>query len=93
MRLGAGARRSCASGAGAALTGAARAAGAARRPCRRGCPVVYAAVPYGDEVRAVLLAHKERGALRLAPPLGGAAGRGGATAVCAGRPCGHGAGR
>jgi predicted amidophosphoribosyltransferase len=31
---------------------------------------VYAALPYADEARAVLLAHKERGALRLAGPLG-----------------------
>lgn len=35
-----------------------------------GLPRVYAALPYADEVRAVLLAHKERGALRLAVPLG-----------------------
>ncbi|MFI6340584.1 ComF family protein [Streptomyces sp. NPDC050535] len=37
-----------------------------------GLPVVHAAVPYEDEVRAVLLAHKERGVLPLAGPLGGA---------------------
>ncbi|MEU4167433.1 ComF family protein [Streptomyces sp. NPDC026665] len=54
-----------------ALTGAA--------PCRvrpvpepAGLPVVHAAAPYGDEVRAMLLAHKERGALALAAPLGAA---------------------
>ncbi|MFE1444061.1 ComF family protein [Streptomyces sp. NPDC058739] len=35
-----------------------------------GLPAVHAAVPYADEVRAVLLAHKERGALSLARPLG-----------------------
>ncbi|TPQ17450.1 ComF family protein, partial [Streptomyces sporangiiformans] len=35
-----------------------------------GLPVVYAAAPYEDEVRAALLAHKERGALMLAGPLG-----------------------
>ncbi|MGW3730295.1 ComF family protein [Streptomyces sp. NPDC000851] len=35
-----------------------------------GLPVVYAAARYADEVRAVLLAHKERGALTLAGPLG-----------------------
>lgn len=35
-----------------------------------GLPATYAAVPYEDEVRAVLLAHKERGALALAGPLG-----------------------
>ncbi|WAU79316.1 ComF family protein [Streptomyces sp. Qhu-G9] len=37
-----------------------------------GLPVVYAAAPYEDEVRAALLAHKERGALTLAVPLGAA---------------------
>ncbi len=48
-----------------------------RAPCRvrpvpepPGLPVVHAAAPYGDEVRALLLAHKERGALGLAAPLG-----------------------
>lgn len=35
-----------------------------------GLPVVHAATRYEDEVRAVLLAHKERGALALAGPLG-----------------------
>ncbi|MCX4400314.1 ComF family protein [Streptomyces sp. NBC_01764] len=35
-----------------------------------GLPVVHAAAPYEDEVRATLLAHKERGALTLATPLG-----------------------
>lgn len=35
-----------------------------------GLPVVHAAAPYEDEVRATLLAHKERGALTLARPLG-----------------------
>ncbi|MCX4990517.1 MULTISPECIES: ComF family protein [unclassified Streptomyces] len=55
----------------AALSGAA--------PCRvrpvpelAGLPVVHAAAPYEDEVRAALLAHKERGALALAAPLGAA---------------------
>ncbi|WUT35941.1 ComF family protein [Streptomyces sp. NBC_00690] len=47
---------------------------AARRarpaPEPRGLPVVYAAAPYADEVRALLIAHKERGALGLARPLG-----------------------
>ncbi|MFE2429765.1 ComF family protein [Streptomyces sp. NPDC059373] len=37
-----------------------------------GLPEVYAAAAYGDEVRAVLIAHKERGALGLARPLGAA---------------------
>ncbi|MBE4740257.1 MULTISPECIES: ComF family protein [Streptomyces] len=53
----------------AALTGAA--------PCRvrpdpepAGLPVVHAAAPYEDAVRATLIAHKERGALALAGPLG-----------------------
>jgi predicted amidophosphoribosyltransferase len=35
-----------------------------------GLPVVCAAAPYTDAVRAALLAHKERGALALAAPLG-----------------------
>ncbi|KUN90503.1 hypothetical protein AQJ84_39955 [Streptomyces resistomycificus] len=35
-----------------------------------GLPVVHAVARYADEVRAVLLAHKERGALALAAPLG-----------------------
>ncbi|MEU7056400.1 ComF family protein [Streptomyces sp. NPDC046197] len=35
-----------------------------------GLPAVHAAAPYADEVRAALLAHKERGALALAGPLG-----------------------
>jgi predicted amidophosphoribosyltransferase len=35
-----------------------------------GLPVVHAATRYADEVRAVLLSHKERGALALATPLG-----------------------
>ncbi|MFE1454425.1 ComF family protein [Streptomyces sp. NPDC058735] len=37
-----------------------------------GLPVVHAAASYADEVRATLLAHKERGALALAGPLGAA---------------------
>ncbi|WP_330458165.1 ComF family protein [Streptomyces sp. NBC_00820] len=35
-----------------------------------GLPVVHAAAPYAKEVRAVLLAHKERGALALTGALG-----------------------
>ena len=35
-----------------------------------GLPVVHASARYADAVRAVLLAHKERGALGLAGPLG-----------------------
>ncbi|MFJ9853464.1 ComF family protein [Streptomyces sp. NPDC101150] len=42
------------------------------RPGPAGLPRVWAGAPYADEVRAVLLAHKERGALRLARPLGAA---------------------
>ncbi|MFE0653837.1 ComF family protein [Streptomyces sp. NPDC059534] len=37
-----------------------------------GLPVVHAVAPYADAVRELLLAHKERGALTLARPLGGA---------------------
>ncbi|GAA1729557.1 ComF family protein [Streptomyces yatensis] len=53
--------------------GALRGSGARRvepSPVPPGLPVVHAAVDYVDEARAVLLAHKERGALRLARPLG-----------------------
>ncbi|MFE5143702.1 ComF family protein [Streptomyces fagopyri] len=39
-------------------------------PAPPGLPVVHAAAPYEDEVRAALLAHKERGVLTLATPLG-----------------------
>ncbi len=39
-------------------------------PIPPGLPAVYAAGAYEDELRAALLAHKERGALRLARPLG-----------------------
>ncbi|WP_073947903.1 ComF family protein [Streptomyces kebangsaanensis] len=49
-----------------------------------GLPAVYAAAPYADAVRATLLAHKERGALALARPLGTAL----AGAVRAGLPAG-----
>jgi predicted amidophosphoribosyltransferase len=37
-----------------------------------GLPVVHASAPYADEVRSLLLAHKERGALTLAGALGSA---------------------
>ena len=46
----------------AALTGA--------RPGPTAFAGVHAAAPYADPVRGLLLAHKERGALRLAGPLG-----------------------
>ncbi|MEU2159219.1 ComF family protein [Streptomyces sp. NPDC019396] len=44
------------------------------RPCPEpaGLPSVFAAARYEDAVRALLLAHKERGCLGLAGPLGGA---------------------
>ncbi|MFJ9039110.1 ComF family protein [Streptomyces sp. NPDC102406] len=58
------------------------------RPAPPRLPVVHAAAPYRDAVRAVLLAHKERGALGLARPLGTAL----AGAVRAGLP-GQGPGR
>ncbi|MFF1506320.1 ComF family protein [Streptomyces sp. NPDC058326] len=56
-----------------ALTGA----GAGPRRVRpspepAGLPVVHAVAAYADAVRELLLAHKERGALTLARPLGGA---------------------
>lgn len=37
-----------------------------------GLPPVHAAAPYAESVRSLLIAHKERGALALAKPLGGA---------------------
>ncbi|MEU4732592.1 phosphoribosyltransferase family protein [Streptomyces sp. NPDC023588] len=55
----------------AALSGAG--AGQVRPyPCPAGLPVVAAAAVYEGAVRALLLAHKERGALPLAGALGGA---------------------
>ncbi|MFE5495018.1 ComF family protein [Streptomyces virginiae] len=51
-------------------------------PRPEGLPVVQAAAPYEGAVRAVLLAHKERGALPLAGVLGAAL----AAAVLAGGP-------
>ncbi|MGQ4717668.1 ComF family protein [Streptomyces anulatus] len=56
------------------------------RPSPRppGLPAVYAAAPYENAVRAVLLAHKERGALGLAGALGRALA--GCVRAGAGRP-------
>ncbi len=61
----------------AVLCARCRAALSGRAPCRvrpepepPGLPPVHAAAPYDGEVRAALLAHKERGALALARPLG-----------------------
>ncbi len=54
------------------LGGAATAQRVRPSPEPPGLPPVYAAGRYGDEVRAVVLAHKERGALGLARPLGAA---------------------
>ncbi|TWV42583.1 ComF family protein [Streptomyces misionensis] len=52
------------------------AGGAPRRvrplPEPSGLPVVYASAPYAEAVRALLLAHKERGALALTGALGAA---------------------
>ncbi|MFD8731607.1 ComF family protein [Streptomyces sp. NPDC059611] len=53
----------------AALHGA-PARGVRPSPRPAGLPAVYAAAPYENAVRAVLLAHKERGALGLTGPLG-----------------------
>ncbi|GGR22981.1 ComF family protein [Streptomyces roseolus] len=44
-------------------------------PEPEGLPPVYAALPYEGVVRELLIAHKERGALGLAGPLGGALAR------------------
>ncbi|SEN58549.1 ComF family protein [Actinacidiphila rubida] len=52
------------------LGGAASARRVRPAPEPHGLPPVWAAGRYGDEVRAVVLAHKERGALGLARPLG-----------------------
>ncbi|MER6017994.1 ComF family protein [Streptomyces anulatus] len=68
---------------GAALLGApARLVRPSPRP--PGLPAVYAAAPYENAVRAVLLAHKERGALGLAGALGRALA--GCVRAGAGRP-------
>lgn len=53
-------------------------------PAPPGLPPVHAALRYADEARAVLLAHKERGALPLAGPLGDALARAVRAAVAAG---------
>lgn len=58
-------------------------------PCPPRLPAVYAAGEYADVVRAALLAHKERGALRLAAPLGAALAAGVRAALAAERGSGH----
>ena len=81
------------------LGGAATARRVRPSPEPPGLPPVYAAGRYGDEVRAVVLAHKERGALGLARPLGAALAGAVARAVGLGHglpapaPGGPGAGR
>ncbi|MCX4778755.1 ComF family protein [Streptomyces sp. NBC_01264] len=69
----------CGAGGAAMLCGACRSelsgaeAGPVRpSPCPAGLPPVYAAAAYREAVRAVVLAHKERGALPLAGALGAA---------------------
>ena len=52
------------------LCPACRAVLAASRPAPTAFAGVHTAAPYADPVRRLLLAHKERGALRLAGPLG-----------------------
>ncbi|MER5642604.1 ComF family protein [Kitasatospora sp. NPDC002227] len=47
-----------------------RAGPAGPRPAPGGLPPLHAAGEYADPVRQLLLAHKERGAVRLAGPLG-----------------------
>ncbi|WP_419995454.1 ComF family protein [Streptomyces boninensis] len=54
------------------LLASARPRPASPNPRPSGLPRVHALLPYEDEPRAMLLAHKERGALRLAAPLGAA---------------------
>ncbi|MEU9133454.1 hypothetical protein AB0D08_36100 [Kitasatospora sp. NPDC048540] len=53
-----------------ATLAAVRAGPAEPRPAPPGLPPLHAAAPYAAPVRGLLLAHKERGALRLAGPLG-----------------------
>ncbi|MGW0119523.1 ComF family protein [Streptomyces sp. NPDC003327] len=56
----------------AALLAGAEPRGVRPSPEPRGLPRVCAAAPYSGVVRRLLIAHKERGALGLAAPLGGA---------------------
>ncbi|GAA2839562.1 hypothetical protein GCM10010441_74930 [Kitasatospora paracochleata] len=55
-----------------ALLECAQAGPAGPCPAPPDLPPLHAAAPYADQVRRLLLAHKERGALRLAAPLGAA---------------------
>ncbi|WP_052390861.1 ComF family protein [Streptomyces sp. NRRL B-24484] len=57
-----------------------------RRPAPPGLPPLHAAAPYAGPVRSLLIAHKERGALRLAGPLGSALAAAVRSAVVAGAP-------
>ncbi len=59
----------------AALLGRAPLGPVRPRPCPAGLPPVRAFSPYAGEVQALLLAHKERGALGLTRPLGRALAR------------------
>ncbi|WP_371497342.1 ComF family protein [Kitasatospora sp. NBC_00374] len=52
------------------LLAAARPGPAGPRPAPPGLPPLHAAGPYAEPLRSLLIAHKERGALRLAGPLG-----------------------
>ncbi|MEV6206068.1 phosphoribosyltransferase family protein [Kitasatospora sp. NPDC051914] len=69
-----------------ALLTCAAAGPAGPEPPPDGLPPVHAATPYGGPVRNLLIAHKERGALRLARPLGSALAAAVRSADAAGAP-------